>query len=139
MCQESRFTLAPQRALRSCQPEVFTFDVERKPVAPRRIPASSRSRRPRRVLYPAQSRRYLPVPSPDWALRCLYLLCLVLLVQIFCEEAVEDGIPASQGPVLPTSQSLLLIDAPGPLQLPPLLNMTCAPLQITLRWLYQQR
>ncbi|CAH2316948.1 radiation-inducible immediate-early gene IEX-1 [Pelobates cultripes] len=78
---------------RSGPPQVFTFDVaEAAPPAPRRAPVGSRARRPRRVLYPAKARRYLPAPKPDWALRCLYLLCLTVMAQICCEEEVEAGI-----------------------------------------------
>ncbi|KAM4695841.1 radiation-inducible immediate-early gene IEX-1 [Rhinophrynus dorsalis] len=98
---------------RSRLPEIFTFDVESvQPVAaPRRHPAGGRGRRPRRVLYPAKVRRYLPPPETDRALRWLYVLCLVVLVQIFS----EDG-SLAEGEVLPPAagvQDKILLPAAG--------------------------
>ncbi|MEE6504707.1 hypothetical protein FKM82_005303 [Ascaphus truei] len=83
--------LLPQAATavpaRSRLPEIFTFDVESvQPAAPRRNPAGARRQRPRRVLYPSKVKRYMPPQESDRALRWLYVLCLMVLVQICSEE-----------------------------------------------------
>uniref|UniRef100_A0A8C5WM73 Radiation-inducible immediate-early gene IEX-1 n=1 Tax=Leptobrachium leishanense TaxID=445787 RepID=A0A8C5WM73_9ANUR len=118
-------------------PQIFTFDVEEP--APRRASAAvGKVRRPRRVLYPNQARRFLPAPRPDWALRLLYLLCLTLLLQICCEEEVTR-IPAEPAPLHNPQLS------PGaPLQHVQLShgdphNLTCLPLRVTISCIYQQR
>uniref|UniRef100_A0A6I8RRT0 Radiation-inducible immediate-early gene IEX-1 n=1 Tax=Xenopus tropicalis TaxID=8364 RepID=A0A6I8RRT0_XENTR len=91
----------PARPARNTLPEIFTFEVEsvQRVGAPRRNPAGGRSRRPRKVLYPAKVRRYLPPPETDRALRWLYGLCVVLLLQVCAEEpevpAVLQGPPAA--------------------------------------------
>ncbi|CAJ0940104.1 unnamed protein product [Ranitomeya imitator] len=121
---------------RSSLPEIFTFDVEA--VAPvkalhRRGTLGPKGRRPRRVLYPAKVRRYLPPPETDRPLRWFYLLCLLVFVQVCCEEAEEVVVPSSGAPY-----GL----QPGAL-LPPQPCSNCSHQQplpdITLLWMYHQR
>ncbi|CAN2390926.1 Zgc 158343, partial [Pristimantis euphronides] len=95
-CQDSSDSDSePRLRTRNTRPEVFTFDLECvSGSAGRAAPKRSPARRARRVLYPAKVRRYLPPPETDRPLRCLYLLCLLLLLQICCEEAEELGLTA---------------------------------------------
>ncbi|KAG8447378.1 hypothetical protein GDO86_014738, partial [Hymenochirus boettgeri] len=90
----------PGCPVRNTEPEIFTFDIgPMKVTGPRRNPAGGRAKRPRRVLYPAKVRRYLPPPETDLALRWLYLLGVVLLLQICFEEPEGDTLLAGhQGP-----------------------------------------
>nr|XP_014347168.1 PREDICTED: uncharacterized protein LOC106704514 [Latimeria chalumnae] len=75
------------------EPEIFTFDSVPQP---RRSPAI-KARKPRRVLYPAQVRKYLPPQQTDSAKRWLIYLCLVVLLQIFTEEPAGEDLIAVQG------------------------------------------
>ncbi|XP_053552055.1 radiation-inducible immediate-early gene IEX-1 [Bombina bombina] len=89
---------------RSSQPEIFTFDVQPEPQV-RRAPTANRSKRPRRVLFPAKVRRYLPPTETDRAMRWLYTLCLVVLAQICCEEPLVEA-PEPLLIALPTLSAL---------------------------------
>ncbi|KAM4664994.1 radiation-inducible immediate-early gene IEX-1 [Discoglossus pictus] len=84
----------PRPLTRSSLPEVFTFDAEPQP---QRKPGV-RARRPRRVMYPAKVRRYLPPPETDRALRWLYVLSLVVLGQVCCEEPGPAAIITQHAP-----------------------------------------
>ncbi|OCT65184.1 uncharacterized protein LOC108699863 [Xenopus laevis] len=86
------------RPTRNTLPEIFTFEVDSvKPVgAPRRNPVGGRARRPRKVLYPSKVSRYLPPPETDRALRWLYGLCVLLLLQVCSEEPEVSTLPAVQ-------------------------------------------
>nr|DBA21339.1 TPA: hypothetical protein GDO54_017996 [Pyxicephalus adspersus] len=87
---------------RNSRPEIFTFDVEAVQSAPtkpsRRGTVGPRSRRARRVLYPAKVRKYLPPPETDRPLRWLYILCLLVFIQICCEESMPDDQPLPTEP-----------------------------------------
>ncbi|XP_069842600.1 radiation-inducible immediate-early gene IEX-1 [Dendropsophus ebraccatus] len=127
---------------RNSHPEIFTFDVESvTPVKPqhRRRPSGAKGRRPRRVLYPAKVRRYLPPPETDRPLRWFYLLCLLVFVQICCEEAVpEEATLPSQG-VLPAPQPCALLPS-TPEPAVPFTNHSHQLLHdVTLSWVYHQR
>ncbi|XP_066436217.1 radiation-inducible immediate-early gene IEX-1 [Eleutherodactylus coqui] len=88
---EPRLTRPPAR---TSLPEVFTFDVESViETAVKPLHRRGASKRPRRVLYPAKVRRYLPPPETDRPRRWLYLLCLLVFVQICCEEAAPEELP----------------------------------------------
>ncbi|KAM9810562.1 radiation-inducible immediate-early gene IEX-1 [Neosynchiropus ocellatus] len=96
----------PGMATRSTEPEVFTFE---------RIPAHATAVssyvpvRPRkrctRVMYPAKVRMHLPPPERSRAKRWLVVLCLVVLWQIYTEDAgaeaplshAESPAPACRG------------------------------------------
>ncbi|XP_040298497.1 radiation-inducible immediate-early gene IEX-1 [Bufo bufo] len=135
-------TLLPPR---NSHPEIFTFDVESVNSAPvnplhRRRPSGAKGRRSRRVLYPAKVRRYLPPAETDRPLRWLYLLCLLVFVQICCEDAVPEelALPTAGG-LHGLQLSALLPTAPGPAI--PFCNVSYqVPVNdITLSWLYHQR
>ncbi|XP_028852521.1 radiation-inducible immediate-early gene IEX-1 [Denticeps clupeoides] len=85
-------------AARNTQPEIFTF--ERVPAAP--PPPPRPRRKPTRVLYPSTVRRHLPPAEKSPAKRWLLVLCLVVLFQIWTEEAAADGQCAAE-----------LLEAPG--------------------------
>uniref|UniRef100_UPI00398ED343 radiation-inducible immediate-early gene IEX-1-like n=1 Tax=Pristiophorus japonicus TaxID=55135 RepID=UPI00398ED343 len=79
---------------RSTEPEIFTFDpipeVKRTPVANPRLRAK---RRPVKVLYPAQVRKYLPAEKKDWAKRLLILFLSIVFVQLHgTTEVNEDAV-----------------------------------------------
>ncbi|XP_069465939.1 radiation-inducible immediate-early gene IEX-1 [Ambystoma mexicanum] len=102
--------------VRSRLPEIFTFDLETLPVVapPKRRP---HGKRPRRVLYPAQTRRnrYMPPEERNPALRWLYILCLVICVQVCLEDgdvapsSHQSAAPALQGQL---QEQTLSLDAP---------------------------
>ncbi|XP_077457016.1 radiation-inducible immediate-early gene IEX-1 [Stigmatopora argus] len=75
---------------RDTQPEVFTFE----PIPP---VAARPKKRCARVMYPAKVRMHLPPPEKSAAKRCLFLLLLVLLWQIYTEE------PCCAEPTRPTT------------------------------------
>ncbi|OCT66889.1 melanoma-associated antigen D1 [Xenopus laevis] len=85
---------------RNTLPEIFTFEVNSvRPIgAPRRNPTGGRGRRPRKVLYPhpTKIRRLLPPPDTDPPLRCLYALCVLLLLQVCSQEPQLTTLPAVQ-------------------------------------------
>lgn len=100
LSEPGQLSRGPQRSLlqgphipaRSSLPEIFTFDVEALPTAsPAKPPRRPHTKRPRKVLYPSQTRRnrYLPPEERNPALRWLYILCLVVCVQVCLEEGDE--------------------------------------------------
>ncbi|KAM3910539.1 radiation-inducible immediate-early gene IEX-1 [Leptodactylus fuscus] len=131
---------------RNSHPEIFTFDVESvnvtatKPML-RRGPSGAKGRRPRRVLYPAKVRRYLPPPETDRPLRWFYLLCLLVFVQICCEDAVpEELVQPTSGVVHRLQPNILLPPTPEPAMMAFCNHSHQMPLQdITLSWVYHQR
>ncbi|GCC39222.1 hypothetical protein chiPu_0022741, partial [Chiloscyllium punctatum] len=70
--------------------QIFTFDTESVKRC-RPSPPSRSSKRPRRILYPAGSRRYLPPQARDHPRSCLLILCAVVALQIYCEQPVPVG------------------------------------------------
>ncbi|XP_072345141.1 radiation-inducible immediate-early gene IEX-1-like [Scyliorhinus torazame] len=68
------------------QGEIFTFDTESLSALSRYQQPSRSSKRPRRILYPATGRRYLPPPQRDHIKSCLLLLCAVVALQIYSEQ-----------------------------------------------------
>ncbi|XP_075042202.1 radiation-inducible immediate-early gene IEX-1 [Mixophyes fleayi] len=128
---------------RNSAPEIFTFDVEsvlpppKRPL--RRGHSGAKGKRPRRVLYPAKVRRYLPPPETDRPLRWFYMLCLLVFVQICCEEVVPEELVLPATGVLHGSQAGALLPL---LPEPPMVfcNHSQQPVNdITLSWLYHQR
>ncbi|CAL8263346.1 unnamed protein product [Boreogadus saida] len=119
-------TFASQRATRSTQPEIFTF--ERIPAKAAAVPSYGPLRskkRCTRVMYPAKVRMHLPPVERSAAKRCLLALCLVLLWQIYTEEPCADTPPGSADPqVLPLRSAedqvrrLAEVDGFSSLQLP---------------------
>ncbi|KAM4019115.1 radiation-inducible immediate-early gene IEX-1 [Anomaloglossus baeobatrachus] len=133
-------TEPPRLPSRSSLPEIFTFDVESVAAAPvhRRGTLAAKARRPRRVLYPAKVRRYLPPPETDRPRRWFYLLCLLVFVQICCEEAEEEVLPTSRV-LYGLHKSALLPLQPQP-AVPYCNHSHQQPLNdITLSWVYHQR
>ncbi|XP_018413510.1 PREDICTED: radiation-inducible immediate-early gene IEX-1 [Nanorana parkeri] len=136
----------PIMPARNSLPEIFTFDVEAVQAAPaklsRRGTLRPRSKRHRRVLYPAKVRKYLPAPETDRPLRWLYILCLLVFVQICCEEAMPDDQPLPTVPTMVTLDDLQLFALP--LHVEPTVPFTnhSQGAQIndtTLSWLMYQR
>ncbi|XP_059849496.1 uncharacterized protein LOC132407253 [Hypanus sabinus] len=88
--------------------------VEPKP-KPRYQPG--RSRRPRRVLYPARSRRYLPPPERDCPRLWLFALCAVVAMQVCAERPDDDGewsaADVPRGPLEPGPDDNCSRGAPG--------------------------
>uniref|UniRef100_A0A452IFY8 Radiation-inducible immediate-early gene IEX-1 n=1 Tax=Gopherus agassizii TaxID=38772 RepID=A0A452IFY8_9SAUR len=58
--------------------------------------SAKRSRKPRRVLYPSQVRRYLPHQEADSVKRWLLFLIGVILMQIFTENPEQDKLVGGQ-------------------------------------------
>lgn len=91
---ECAVPIIPALRARNCRPEIFTFDVEAVQAAPaklaRRGTLGPRGKRSRRVQYPAKVRKYLPPPEIDRPLRWLYMLCLLVFIQICCEEGIQE-------------------------------------------------
>ncbi|XP_056397112.1 radiation-inducible immediate-early gene IEX-1 [Hyla sarda] len=125
----------PRLPARNSHPEIFTFDVQS--VAPVK-PLRAKGRRPRRVLYPAKVRRYLPPPETDRPLRWFYLLCLLVFVQICCEDAVPEELelPSSGVQLLPQPCALLPVTPEPPV---PFTNHSLELHDATLSWVYHQR
>ncbi|XP_059920923.1 radiation-inducible immediate-early gene IEX-1 [Gadus macrocephalus] len=96
-------TFASQRATRSTQPEIFTFErIPAKAAAVRSYGPLRSKKRCTRVMYPAKVRMHLPPVERSAAKRCLLALCLVLLWQIYTEEPCADTPPGCADPqVLP--------------------------------------
>uniref|UniRef100_A0A8C0IM99 Radiation-inducible immediate-early gene IEX-1 n=1 Tax=Chelonoidis abingdonii TaxID=106734 RepID=A0A8C0IM99_CHEAB len=67
--------------------------------------SAKRSRKPRRVLYPFQVRRYLPRQEADSVKRWLLFLIGVILMQIFTENPEQDKLAPEDKylPLLPIS------------------------------------
>ncbi|KAG8549511.1 hypothetical protein GDO81_020986 [Engystomops pustulosus] len=128
---------------RNSHPEIFTFDVESVTAAPakpplRRGPSGAKGKRPRRVLYPAKVRRYLPPPETDRPLRWFYLLCLLVFVQICYEDAVPEEMPLQVTKPLHGLQPLTLLTSQPALAFSN--HSLQPPIQdITLTWVYHQR
>ncbi|XP_069025486.1 radiation-inducible immediate-early gene IEX-1 [Embiotoca jacksoni] len=75
-------------AARNREPEVFTFERIPTPATAVQSYVPIRSRkRCTRVMYPAKVRMHLPPPEKSQAKRWLVILCLVVLWQIYTEEA----------------------------------------------------
>uniref|UniRef100_A0A8C8T127 Radiation-inducible immediate-early gene IEX-1 n=1 Tax=Pelusios castaneus TaxID=367368 RepID=A0A8C8T127_9SAUR len=53
---------------------------------------AKRNRKPRRVLYPPQVRRYLPRQETDSVKRWLLFLAVVIIIQIFTEDPEQDRV-----------------------------------------------
>ncbi|XP_067825505.1 peptidyl-prolyl cis-trans isomerase G-like [Heptranchias perlo] len=88
---------SPKRQHRT-QATIFTFDTESLKAVSRCQPSRS-SRRPRRVLYPATVRRYLPPRERDRTKTCLLLLCTIVALQIYTEQPpAKEGEPARPAP-----------------------------------------
>ncbi|XP_053727336.1 radiation-inducible immediate-early gene IEX-1 [Synchiropus splendidus] len=89
--RQERFAF-PGMATRSTEPEVFTFE---------RIPTHATAvssyvpvrpkKRCTRVMYPAKVRMHLPPPEKNQAKRWLIILCLVVLWQIYTEDACAEA------------------------------------------------
>lgn len=127
-------------------PEIFTFDVEAVQAAPakssRRGTVGPRSRRTRRVLYPAKVRKYLPAPETDRPLRWLYILCLLVFVQICCEEGMPDDQLLPSVPTMVTMGDLQLFALPLHVEPPVPFTNHSQGAQVndtTLSWLVYQR
>ncbi|XP_043533948.1 radiation-inducible immediate-early gene IEX-1-like [Chiloscyllium plagiosum] len=77
---------------RSTEPEIFTFDI---PLEVRHTadisPRLRTRRRPVKILYPAQVRKYLPPEKKDWAKRMLLLLLCVVTVQVYTAVEAQEG------------------------------------------------
>ncbi|XP_060706880.1 radiation-inducible immediate-early gene IEX-1-like [Hemiscyllium ocellatum] len=77
---------------RSTEPEIFTFDIP--PEVRHTADVSPRlraRRRPVKILYPAQVRKYLPPEKKDWAKRTLLLLLCVVTVQVYMAVEAQEG------------------------------------------------
>uniref|UniRef100_UPI00398F611F radiation-inducible immediate-early gene IEX-1-like n=1 Tax=Pristiophorus japonicus TaxID=55135 RepID=UPI00398F611F len=103
----SRCNTLSSRTPHRTQADIFTFDTESLKAMSRCQPSRS-SRRPRRVLYPATVRRYLPPQHRDRPKTWLLVLCAVVALQIYSEqptgeeEMVGPGLPQdSLSPGLP--------------------------------------
>ncbi|XP_048472501.1 torsin-4A-like [Rhincodon typus] len=89
---------------RSTEPEIFTFDIP--PRVKHTLDANPRlraRRRPVKILYPAQVRKYLPPEEKDWAKRMLLLFLCVVTVQVYAaaaeaQEGTVDVIAQAGGP-----------------------------------------
>ncbi|XP_078405783.1 radiation-inducible immediate-early gene IEX-1 [Cetorhinus maximus] len=99
--------LCPKRLPRP-QGEIFTFDTE-SPRAMSRCQPSRSSRRPRRILYPAAARRYLPRRQRDHIKTWLLVLGAVVALQIYWEQpaplAGEGELSSPGGTGLPVNSS----------------------------------
>lgn len=136
----------PIVAARNSLPEIFTFDVEAVQAAPakpsRRGTLGPRSRRSRRVQYPAKVRKYLPTPETDRPLRWLYILCLLVFVQVCCEEALPDEQLVPALPTLVSMGDLQILRAPVHVEPPmPSTNYSqgAQVSDISFNWLMHQR
>ncbi|XP_071380656.1 radiation-inducible immediate-early gene IEX-1 [Centroberyx affinis] len=105
--QES-FSYSRVAAVRSKEPEIFTFErIPAQATAVRSYAPIRPKKRCTRVMYPATVRKYLPPAEKSPAKRWLVILCLVVLWQIYTEEpCVETPLgstdsPASDYQVLP--------------------------------------
>lgn len=74
---------------------------------------TKRSRKARKVLYPARVRKYLPRPEKDLVKRWLLFCVGIILVQVLTEEPEQERLAGGKGPrqqplcapaVLPASQ-----------------------------------
>ncbi|XP_078272473.1 uncharacterized protein LOC144603178 [Rhinoraja longicauda] len=64
------------------------------------VKRASGRRRPVKVLYPAQVRKYLPPKKKDWVKRMLLVLMSIVAVQVY--EATEDNEDLDKSLALPT-------------------------------------
>ncbi|XP_078060809.1 torsin-4A-like [Mustelus asterias] len=85
MCPRNASAQSQLLCPKKVQGDIFTFDTESLRAVSRCQPSRS-SRRPRRILYPAFSRRYLPPRQRDHIKSCLLLLCALVTLQIYWEE-----------------------------------------------------
>uniref|UniRef100_A0A803XQA3 Radiation-inducible immediate-early gene IEX-1 n=1 Tax=Meleagris gallopavo TaxID=9103 RepID=A0A803XQA3_MELGA len=59
---------------------------------------TKRSRKARRVLYPARVRKYLPRPKKDVAKRWLLVCAGIVLLQVLTEEPEQEGLAGGKVP-----------------------------------------
>uniref|UniRef100_A0A8C9ESR5 Uncharacterized protein n=1 Tax=Pavo cristatus TaxID=9049 RepID=A0A8C9ESR5_PAVCR len=59
---------------------------------------TKRSRKARRVLYPARVRKYLPRPKKDVAKRWLLVCAGIVLLQVLTEEPEREGLAGGKAP-----------------------------------------
>ncbi|XP_043912914.1 uncharacterized protein LOC122789477 [Protopterus annectens] len=73
---------------KNSEPEIFTFES-----IPKQQQSSStvRVRKPRRVLYPAKVKKYLPPTESSPAKKWLAFFFCIVLLQVYMEEGVHDG------------------------------------------------
>ncbi|XP_048376109.2 radiation-inducible immediate-early gene IEX-1-like [Stegostoma tigrinum] len=77
---------------RSTEPEIFTFDIPPEVKhTPDTSPRLRARRRPVKILYPAQVRKYMPPEEKDWAKRMLLLLLCVVAAQVYAAVAEAQG------------------------------------------------
>ncbi|KAM5146735.1 radiation-inducible immediate-early gene IEX-1 [Mantella aurantiaca] len=138
--------IMPAMPIRNSLPEIFTFDVEAVQAAPakssRRGTVGPRAKRSRRVLYPAKVRKYLPPPETDRPLRWLYILCLLVFVQICCEEGMPDDQLLPPVPTMVTMGNLQIFAFPLHAEPPVPFTNHSQGAQVndtTLSWLAHQR
>lgn len=102
--QQERFAFAGM-ALRSTEPEVFTFEqAPAQATALRSYVPIRPKKRCTRVMYPAKVRMHLPPPEKNQAKRWLVILCLVVLWQVYTEE------PTAETPLAPASTAAAAAD-----------------------------
>ncbi|XP_069775506.1 radiation-inducible immediate-early gene IEX-1-like [Narcine bancroftii] len=82
---------------RSSEPEIFTFEPP-EPRTRRTGPRAPSRRRPVRVLYPAQVRKYLPPEKKDWVKRALLLFLCIVTVQVYEATEGNETPPLLPGP-----------------------------------------
>ncbi|CAN9512677.1 unnamed protein product [Ophioblennius macclurei] len=88
--QQERFAWSGV-APRSTEPEVFTFErIPTQATAVRSYVPIRPKKRCARVMYPAKVRMHLPPPEKSPAKRWLVVLCLVVLWQIYTEDACAE-------------------------------------------------
>uniref|UniRef100_A0A3B3R6T0 Zgc:158343 n=1 Tax=Paramormyrops kingsleyae TaxID=1676925 RepID=A0A3B3R6T0_9TELE len=82
---------------RNSEPEIFTFDPTPVQTAQRSTPVRHRKRNTR-VMYPSKVRKYLPPAEKSPIKRWLVILCLVVCLQIYSEEAYTEMPGAGDSP-----------------------------------------
>ncbi|XP_023688035.1 radiation-inducible immediate-early gene IEX-1 [Paramormyrops kingsleyae] len=87
---------------RNSEPEIFTFDPTPVQTAQRSTPVRHRKRNTR-VMYPSKVRKYLPPAEKSPIKRWLVILCLVVCLQIYSEEAYTEMPGAGDSPAADTS------------------------------------
>ncbi|GAA6230489.1 radiation-inducible immediate-early gene IEX-1 [Lates japonicus] len=98
--QQESFAFS-RMAMRSTEPEVFTFErIPAQATAVRSFVPIRPKKRCTRVMYPAKVRMHLPPPEKSQAKRWLVILCLVVLWQIYTEEpCAETPLSGADSPI----------------------------------------
>ncbi|KAL4646554.1 radiation-inducible immediate-early gene IEX-1 [Arapaima gigas] len=80
---------------RNSEPEIFTFEAA--PATQSQRSSQRHRRRNPRILYPSKVRKYLPPAEKSPVKRWLLILCLVVCLQIYTEEAYTET-PVADAP-----------------------------------------